>query len=189
MKWEVKKWDIRLKYLQRRRLWQIELSAAGVAEHIGSAGLFTVGPVGTARAMSACMHYQNLRDRTFTFALRVVQFCRALPSTWEARRIGGQLFDCGTAVGANYRAAGRARSDKEFISKLGVVIEEADESEFWLELLKGARITNGTERTALAKEASELCAIFVASRRTAQSNQKKKKADQKAARRIPSSPA
>jgi four helix bundle protein len=76
------------------------------------------------------MKYQNLRDRTFKFALATIEFCRQLPSTWEARRIAAQLFDCSTSVGANYRASGRARSDSEFIAKIGTVVEEADESEY-----------------------------------------------------------
>ena len=114
------------------------------------------------------MKYQNLRDRTFRFAVDTVAFCRALPATWEARRIAGQLFDAGTAVGANYRASQRSRSDKEFVSKIGVVIEESDESAFWLELLEASRISSGTELTSLLSEACQLRAIFVTSRATAQ---------------------
>jgi four helix bundle protein len=110
---------------------------------------------------------KELRDRTFSFALNTILFCRALPRTWEAQRIRGQLFDCGTSVGANYRAAGRARSAIEFIAKLGTVIEEADESEFWLDLLREARIDESAEHRKLTKEAGELRAIFVASRQTA----------------------
>jgi len=116
------------------------------------------------------MKYQNLRDRTFRFAVSTIAFCRTLPDRWEARRIAGQLFNAGTAVGANYRAAQRARSDREFVSKIGVVIEESDESAFWLELIDGSQICAGSEQQALLKEACELRAIFVRSRATAQKN-------------------
>ena len=116
------------------------------------------------------MKYQNLRDRTFRFAVNTVVFCRALPAKWEARRVAGQLFDAGTAVGANYRAAQRSRSDREFVSKIGVVIEESDESAFWLELLEASQITSGPELKVLLNEACELRAIFVTSRATARKN-------------------
>jgi four helix bundle protein len=79
---------------------------------------------------------RDLRDRTAEFALRIVKFCSALPKAWAAQRIAGQLFDAGTAVGANYRAARRARSHREFVARIGVVLEESDESSFWLTLLK-----------------------------------------------------
>jgi four helix bundle protein len=70
------------------------------------------------------MDAKELQDRTKRFAVRVVKFCRTLPSTWEARQIGGQLIDSATSVYANYRATCRARSRAEFIAKLGVVAEE-----------------------------------------------------------------
>jgi four helix bundle protein len=124
------------------------------------------------------MQFQNLRDRTFTFALRTVEFCRRLPGTWEARRIAGQLFDAGTSVGANYRASGRARSDSEFIAKIGTVVEEADEAEYWLQLLAHSSIDRSAERDTLAKEAAELRAIFVTSRKTAIRNRAKRRQQQ-----------
>ena len=128
------------------------------------------------------MIHQNLRDRTFNFALAIVEFCTKLPATWEAQRIRGQLFDSGTAVGANYRASGRARSDAEFIAKIGTVVEEADESEYWLTLVEAARIDTSPERDRLAKEAGELRAIFVTSRKTAIRTAERKRAANKAAR-------
>ena len=121
------------------------------------------------------MIYQNLRDRTFRFALATIDFCRRLPGTWEARRIGAQLLDCATSVGANYRASGRARSDAEFIAKIGTVVEEADEAEYWLDLLAQANIHRSAQRDTLAKEAAELRAIFVASRQTAIRNRAQKR--------------
>jgi four helix bundle protein len=114
--------------------------------------------------------YQPLRDRTFRFAVCVVGFCRELPKTWEARRLAGQLFDAGTSVAANYRAACRARSRKEFIAKLGTVIEEADECEMWCALLQHCGLGSGSRLDKLSAEAGELRAIFVTSRATAQAN-------------------
>jgi four helix bundle protein len=130
---------------------------------------------------------RDLRDRTFRFALDTIRFCRALPPTWDAQRIRAQLFDCGTSVAANYRAAGRARSDAEFIAKLGTVIEEADESEFWLDLLKEARIDESPEHRTLRKEAGELRAIFVAARQTAMRNaqQRRERTQQQRAKKAP----
>ena len=128
------------------------------------------------------MIHQNLRDRTFNFALATIEFCRKLPTTWEAQRIRGQLFDSGTSVGANDRASGRARSDAEFIAKIGTVVEEADESEYWLALVEAARIDTSADRDRLAKEAAELRAIFVTSRKTAIRTAERKRAAKKAAR-------
>jgi len=78
-------------------------------------------------------NFRPLRDRSFTFALDVTRFCRTLPETWEGRHVADQLFRAATSVASNYRAASRGRSLAEFISKLGTVVEECDESEFWLE--------------------------------------------------------
>jgi four helix bundle protein len=103
-----------------------------------------------------------------------------MPSEWDVREIGKQLLRSGTSVAANYRACGRARSDKEFCSKLGVVVEEADESQLWLELLP--EVHPSLERPlhkALLAEAGELTAIFTASHRTARLNLQKKKVDKR----------
>jgi four helix bundle protein len=108
-----------------------------------------------------------LKARTFRFAVDTVNLVRKLPATFEARRIGGQLFDAGTSVGANYRAACKARSHAEFISKIGIVLEEADESSFWLDLLVATSIVAGDTVRAHQVEASELMAIFTASHKTA----------------------
>lgn len=80
-----------------------------------------------------------LKERTQLFAESVVKLIRELPNTLEGRRIGGQLFDAATSVAANYRAACKARSHAEFVAKIGIVLEEADESEFWLNFI--ARIS------------------------------------------------
>ena len=104
------------------------------------------------------------------FAVRVVRFCRTLPDTWEARRIGGQLIDSATSVAMNYRATRRGRSRAEFIAKLGIVVEEADESLGWLELISQLELSRGAELNWLLGEASELLAIFAKSQKTAKEN-------------------
>jgi four helix bundle protein len=109
----------------------------------------------------------ELRDRTKQFALRVLKVCDSLPKTDAARTIRQQLLRSGTSVAANYRAVGRARSQAEFISKMGVVVEEADESVFWLELLVDSGIVPSTRLDNLITEANELVSIFVASQKTA----------------------
>jgi four helix bundle protein len=113
------------------------------------------------------MKHQNLQDRTKRFALNVVRLCERLPKDDTSRVIGRQLLRSGSSVGANYRAACRTRSKADFISKMGVVLEEADESAFWIELLIDASKTRSDEASALLREANELVAIFVSSIRTA----------------------
>jgi four helix bundle protein len=110
----------------------------------------------------------DLRERTKKFALRVLVLVAALPNTIEGRVVGHQLADSGTSVGANYRAACRARSRAEFISKLGIVIEEADESGFWLELVIERGMLPKRRVEALPQEVNELVAVMTASRKTAQ---------------------
>lgn len=117
------------------------------------------------------MTAQELRERTLRFAVRVVRFCPTLPDTWEARRIGGQLIEAATSVAMNYRSATRSRSRREFISKLGVVVEEADESTGWLELIARVELARGPELTWLLGEAGELVAIFAKARKTSRANQ------------------
>ena len=119
--------------------------------------------------------FQPLRERAFQFALNIVLFCRTLPATWDARLIADQLFRSGTAVGANYSAASQGRSPNEFISKLGIVVEEADESCFWLRLLEAAQIDTSKKRNSLAAEARELLLIFGASLATGKRNRAKGK--------------
>ena len=112
---------------------------------------------------------EQLRERTKQFALRIIKVYRALPKTGEARVLGNQLLRSGTSVAANYRAAGRARSRAEFASKIGTVVEEADETVFWLELIVDAGLVRRTRIENLLKEANELLAIFAASHGTARS--------------------
>jgi four helix bundle protein len=108
-----------------------------------------------------------LKDRTKKFALRVIRVVRSLPAGAEGRVIGHQLLRSGMSMAANYRAACRARSRREFLAKLAIVIEEADESAFWLELLVDAGLIPETKLKDLKSEANQLVAIFNASRTTA----------------------
>jgi len=117
--------------------------------------------------MSPSITAENLKTRTKQFALRVITLCRQLPPSQEGRIISRQLLRCATSVGANYRAVCRARSSADFISKLGIVLEETDEALFWLDLLVDAGIAVQDRTQALQHEANELVSIFVASLRTA----------------------
>jgi len=112
---------------------------------------------------------EKLRDRTKRFALRIIRLFRHLPQATEAQVLGKQLLRSGTSIGANYRAAGRARSKAEFISKMGIVVEEADETVFWIECLIESGIVKPELLVDLLSEANELIAIFAASQRTARS--------------------
>ncbi len=109
----------------------------------------------------------EMKLRTKQFALRVMKLVGALPNTQEGRTIGNQLIRSGTSVGANYRAACRARSTADFISKLGIVEEEADESGYWMELIVEGDLMAESRVISLLGEASELVAIIVASRKSA----------------------
>ena len=109
----------------------------------------------------------ELRERTKQFALRIIKLCDSLPQTDTARTIRKQLVRSGTSVAANYRAVGRARSQAEFIAKMGVVVEEADESLFWMDLLVDSGIVPKKRLNNLIAETNELVSIFVASRKTA----------------------
>ncbi len=115
---------------------------------------------------------EELRDRTKRFALRVIRLFRALPRSSDAEIMGKQLLRCGTSVAANYRSVCRARSKKEFISRIGVVVEEADESVFWLEMLEESGVFRGQKIEPLLKESRELTAIFTAAERTAKNRKK-----------------
>ena len=110
---------------------------------------------------------EELRDRTKQFAVRIVRLFQALPKSSEAQVMGKQLLRCETSVGANYRAVCRARSKAEFIARIGIVAEEADESVFWLELIEETRILNPKQLEEILKEARQLAAIFSASHKTA----------------------
>lgn len=113
------------------------------------------------------MDERELKQRTKQFALRIMKLVGALPKNMEGRTVGNQLLRCGTSVGANYRAACRGRSKAEFIAKLGIVEEEADESVFWMELIIESKLMERKLVEPLLQEANELTAIMTASRKSA----------------------
>lgn len=108
--------------------------------------------------------------RTKSFAIQIVYLFRSLPRTEEARIIGKQLLRSATSVAANYRAVRRARSRSEFIAKMGVIVEEADETVFWLELLGDIGTITAQDLETHLTEANELLAVFAASLQTAKRN-------------------
>src|SRR6266699_795471 len=112
-----------------------------------------------------------LQQRTKHFALRVLNLIEQLPKHIGGRVLANQIARSATSVGANYRAACRARSRAEFASKLGTVAEEADESLYWLELIRDGNFVPAKKLASLISEADELTAIFTAGRRTSSKNQ------------------
>jgi len=117
--------------------------------------------------MEGSVDKAGLKQRTKLFALTVIRLVQSLPKGQTAGVIGRQLLRSGTSVGANYRAACRAKSAADFISKLATVEEEADETIYWMELLTEAGILKPERLQSLMKEAEELLAITVASINTA----------------------
>jgi four helix bundle protein len=113
------------------------------------------------------MDYENLKQRTKKFGLQIIKLVERLPKDQACKILGGQLLRSGTSVGANYRAACRAKSTADFISKLGTVEEEADESGFWLEKFVDAEKLELVSAAPALQEASELTAIAVSSINTA----------------------
>jgi four helix bundle protein len=112
------------------------------------------------------MNREELKTRTKAFGLRVMKVVDALPGTASGRALANQLIRSGTSVGANYRSACRGRSPAEFVAKLGIVIEEADESAYWLELIAESAMLKPDLVEPLLQEASELVAIFTAAVKT-----------------------
>ncbi len=113
------------------------------------------------------MNEIEMKQRTKAFALRVMKVAGTVSKDFVGRRLGDQLLRCGTSVAANYRAACRARSKADFVSKLGIAEEEADEAGMWMELLIEGGIVPKRRLEQLLKEAGELTAMLVASRKTA----------------------
>ena len=118
------------------------------------------------------MNTDDLKSRTKKFALRVMNLIDALPDNTKARVLANQLMRSATSVGANYRAAARGRSRKEFISKIGISLEECDESAYWLELISDGGLLPAPKVEPLQKEADELCAILFTIQRTTRENDK-----------------
>ena len=109
---------------------------------------------------------EQLKDRTKKFAHRCVKLAMALPETYLSNHIRGQLIRCSTSVASNYRAVCIAQSKASFIAKLSIVLEEADESYFWLEFIVDEKLLKNERVLPLLNEADELISIFIASRKT-----------------------
>ena len=118
------------------------------------------------------MNAEQMKERTMQYALRIIKVARSLPRGTAERDIGRQLLRAGTSVAANYRAACRGRSRAEFVAKLGVVEEEADESLFWMEVLVRSEIVKREKLADLMKEGDEIVAMVVRSKQTARSRAK-----------------
>lgn len=108
-----------------------------------------------------------MRDRTKKLAVESIKHYRSLPQTEDARIVGKQMVRSATSVAANYRAVCRARSKKEFFSKLSITVEESDETSLWYEILIEAEIANNTVSKGLLKESNEILAILTTARKTA----------------------
>ena len=118
---------------------------------------------------------EELKTRTEAFAVAVIEFCDTMPHTMAGQRIAQQLLDAGTSVAANYRAVCRAYTTPLFISKLAIVDEEADESEFWCRIIRKSGLKAAVAVNGLEQEAHELACIFSASLRTARANAQKRR--------------
>ena len=118
------------------------------------------------------MSEPDLKKRTKAFALRILKLVDALPKTTAGRALASQIVRSDTSIAANYRAACRAKSTADFIAKMGIVEEEADETLFWLELLDESKLVPAAKLTAIKQEANELIAITVASIKTARRNRR-----------------
>ncbi|MDP2321260.1 MAG: four helix bundle protein [Acidobacteriota bacterium] len=116
------------------------------------------------------MDKHELQERSLRFAVAITGFTRVMRDTPADRGPADQLSRCATSVGANYRAACRARSRAEFVSKLGLVVEEIDEAVYWLELMTRSGLTSPANLKGLLDEAQQLRAIFAASDGTARKN-------------------
>ncbi|WP_423126491.1 four helix bundle protein [Gaoshiqia sp. Z1-71] len=119
------------------------------------------------------MDRYELKQRTKAFAHACVKLANSLPGTKLGNHIQGQLIRCSSSVAVNYRAVLLAQSDAAFSAKLSIVIEEVDESDFWMEFAKDENLISESETISLMKEAKELTAIFIASRKTIQQKNKK----------------
>src|SRR5437667_1713187 len=116
------------------------------------------------------MSEPDLKKRTKTFALWILKLVDALPKTTAGRTLASQVVRSDTSIAANYRAACRAKSPADFIAKMGIVEEEADETLFWLELLEESELVTVAKLAAIKQETNELIAITVASIKTARRN-------------------
>jgi len=118
------------------------------------------------------MDANEMKARTKVLGLRVMKLIDSLPNTVAGRAIANQIVRSATSVGANYRAALRGRSKKEFVAKIGVALEECDETSYWLELIAEGGLISAELIEDLRKEANELCAILFTVRRSSSENEK-----------------
>ena len=121
------------------------------------------------------MENEDLKERTQRFSVRIMNMVEHLPETRSSKVIASQILRSSSSVGANYRAARRSKSGRDFINKLKIVEEETDETLYWLELIEQAKILDPKKLEDLTKEANELLAIFVTSIKTAKGNLAKTK--------------
>ncbi len=124
------------------------------------------------RIFGEAMDYENLKKRTKSFALQIIHLVESLPNNKVCNIIGNQLLRSATSVGANYRAGCRAKSRADFISKMGTVEEEADETAYWLELLLESGQKNDNQLNLALREADEILSITIASIKTAKRGRK-----------------
>ena len=113
------------------------------------------------------MNPSDMKQRTRSYALDIIRLVQKLPNTPTTKVIGNQLLRCGTSVGSNYRASCRAKSQADFIAKMGIAEEEADESVYWMELLVESKILQQSEIAELQNEGNQIVAIVVSSINTA----------------------
>jgi four helix bundle protein len=130
----------------------------------------------------------ELRQRTQRYGLHIIVFCKQLPDDWVSREIGRQLLRAGMGVTGNYWSACRGRSDREFIAKLGVAVDEADESVLWLTALMQSGIRGDVETKDLLREGHELRAILSKSHKTARENRRRKIREAKTRNQLTKSP-
>jgi four helix bundle protein len=130
----------------------------------------------------------ELRQRTLRYALRILAFCRQLPDTWDAREIGRQLLRAGMGVAGNYWSACRGRSDREFIARLGVAVDETEESVLWLTAIRQSGIRDDIETKDLLAEGREMRAILSKSHKTARENRRRKAREAKTRNQLTKSP-
>lgn len=121
-------------------------------------------------AFRKSMDKKEWQKRTKQFHIDIIRLCSDFPKTAVGFEIAKQVLRSAGSVGANYRASARAKSKADFINKIQIVIEESDESLYWLEIIQEAPIKQGTETIRLIKEANELTAIFTATNKTAKAN-------------------
>jgi four helix bundle protein len=127
------------------------------------------------QAMAMSQIAEELRNRTLRYTLRIIRYCRQLPDGWMEREIGKQLLRAGMGVTGNYWSCCRGRSDREFLAKLGVAVDEADESVLWLTLLIQLPISEDLEVKSLLGEGREILAILSKSHKTAKENRRRRK--------------